>query len=91
VAWGSFDAACFELTRGRLAQVASSQPVVRGFCPRCGCALTYRHRDRPGEVDVTLASLDDPAALAPERHIWVSEKLPWLKLGDGLPQHERGT
>lgn len=89
VAWGTFDPARFELTRGHLAQYASSRPVVRGFCPRCGSALTYRHRERPQEIDVALASLDDPAALVPEYHIWVSERLPWVVPGDGLPQYPK--
>ena len=91
VAWATFEAARFELTAGRLGEYVSSRPVVRGFCPRCGTALSYRHRDRPNEVDVAIATLDDPAALAPECHIYVSEKLPWLTLGDGLPQHAQGS
>jgi hypothetical protein len=62
--------------------------VTRGFCPRCGTALTYAHRGRPEELDLTIASLDEPGALAPECHIWVSQRLPWVVLGDGLPQYE---
>lgn len=88
VAWATVPAAGFALTRGALATVRSSEPVTRGFCPRCGTALTYAHSARPGELDVTLASLDEAGALAPECHIWVSDRLPWVVLGDGLPQHE---
>jgi hypothetical protein len=38
-------------------------------------------------MDFTLVSLDDPSALAPQIHIWVQDKLPWIKLSDGLPQY----
>jgi hypothetical protein len=87
VAWGTFPAAGFVIARGRIAEHASSLPVRRGFCATCGTPLTYRSRATPSEIDVTLASLDEPAALAPVAHIWVSHKLPWVTLGDGLPQH----
>jgi hypothetical protein len=87
VAWGTFETSRFRLLRGELARFRSSKPVVRSFCPACGTALTYAHDARPGELDVTLVALDDPGALAPECHIWVSHKLPWVTLGDALPQY----
>ena len=86
VAWGTFDAARFELLRGELALHRSSERVLRGFCGACGTALSYRNEARPGELDLTLASLDDAAGLAPACHIWVSHRLPWVVLADGLPQ-----
>ena len=64
----------------------SSQHVLRSFCGACGTAIGYRNDARPHELDVTLASLDDAKGLAPECHIWVSHKLPWVALTDGLPQ-----
>jgi hypothetical protein len=87
VAWATFRADAFQLLRGGLARHCSSEKVLRGFCPSCGTALTYVHEARPGEIDVAVAALDDPAALPPHFHIWVSHKLPWVVLADGLPQH----
>lgn len=87
VAWATFPADGFHLTRGALAEHASSKQVVRGFCGACGGALTYRHQARPAQLDVSLAALDDPARVPPAFHLWVSHKLPWIALGDGLPQH----
>jgi hypothetical protein len=87
VAWGTFEPARFRVTRGALTFHRSSDPVQRGHCARCGGSLTYAHAARPQEIDVALASLDDAGGLAPECHIWVSHKLPWVVLGDGLPQH----
>lgn len=63
-------------------EFASSEHGRRRFCPRCGTALTYRSTELPGEIDVTIASLDDPAALPPKDHTWAEEALPWVELGD---------
>jgi hypothetical protein len=88
VAWATVPHAAFRLTRGELSEVASSSDVVRGFCGSCGTSITYAHRGhRPDALDVALAALDDPGAIEPACHLWVSEKLPWIVLGDGLPQH----
>jgi len=87
VAWGTFPVAGFRLTRGALREHRSSEQVTRGFCASCGTTLTYVHHARPDEIDVALATLDDPAVLAPEAHIWLSEKLPWLVPGDALPRY----
>jgi hypothetical protein len=86
VAWGTFDRSGFRITRGTMAELTSSPEVVRGFCARCGSCLTYCHEARSAEIDVTLATLDDAAALAPTMHVWVADKLPWVRIEDGLPQ-----
>jgi hypothetical protein len=87
VAWGTFERSGFRLTHGTLAEFRSSRPVRRGFCAACGSCLTYRHEARPTEIDVTLATLDDAVQLAPRMHVWVADKLPWVRIEDGLPQY----
>ena len=87
VAWASFPSAEFTLTKGNLCPYKSSCDVTRGFCGSCGTALTYAHRGRANELDIALATLDDASSIPPEFHIWVSHKLPWVVLSDGLPQH----
>lgn len=89
VAWATFARDAVVLTQGRLAEYRSSAPVMRGFCPACGTPLSYRHDRRPAEIDLTLAALDDPAALTPAYHLWTEHKLPWVRLDDGLPQYPR--
>jgi len=91
VPWGTFDRHSFRVTRGTLAEFRSSEPVRRGYCPGCGSCLTYRHATRPAEIDVTLATLDEAAQLAPQMHVWVADKLPWARIDDGLPQCPRGS
>jgi len=51
--------------------------------------MTYAHDKRPNEFDLAVATLDDPELLPPEYHIWVSDKLSWVVVGDGLPQYPR--
>jgi hypothetical protein len=87
VAWGTFPRESLRIVRGALREHHSTPPVARGACPTCGGCLTYRHAARAAEIDVTLASLDDPAVLTPQMHVWVAERLPWVQLADGLPQY----
>jgi uncharacterized glyoxalase superfamily protein PhnB len=59
--------------------------VWRGFCAVCGTSITYRHEEKPAEIDVALASLDDPE----ECHLWLEDKPSWVHISDGLPQYAR--
>jgi hypothetical protein len=91
VPWGTFERAGFRITAGRLSEYRSSARVLRGFCAACGTALTFRNEGRDAEIDVTLGSLDEPTPLAPQMHVWVADKLPWVRIADALPQHLGGT
>jgi len=91
VPWGTFARAALRITRGQLHEYRSSSEVWRGFCAHCGTSLTYRHEARATEIDVTLATLDDPAVIAPRMHVWVNERLPWVRIADDLPQFPAGT
>ena len=86
VTWASFARERFAFTSGAPRDWNATPESVRAFCADCGTSLTYRRHDEPGEVVVTLASFDDPEAVAPVRHEWTSRKLRWIALGDGLPQ-----
>jgi hypothetical protein len=90
VPWGTFVRENFRLTRGNLTEYRSSPAVTRGFCPACGTSLTYRNDARARDIDVTLATLDDPTLLAPQVHVWVGDKLPWVSINDGRPQFTAG-
>jgi len=89
VAWATFRQANFRITRGALRYQESSQGVRRGHCAGCGTSITYQNVTRPGEIDLTLASFDEPASFKPSAHIWTEDKLPWLTISDGLPQYAR--
>ena len=51
---------------------------------RHAAVLLAHERHRGG---VALATFDDRNAFAPTEHIWVAEKMDWVKLDDGLPQY----
>lgn len=91
VAWITFAAERFSLTRGELAEWRSSAQVMRGFCSRCGTSLTYRHDERPDEIDVATVTLAPAAELAPIRHIWLDDAPAWDERTDGLPRYGRWT
>ncbi len=88
VPWATFNDARFKVTQGQMTEFATSPQVLRGFCARCGSSLTYRHELRSGEIDITICTLDVPAALAPTAHIFVQDRLPYVHLSDGLPQFD---
>ncbi len=68
----------------------SSPRIDRLSCARCGTPMFARPGDAPARLGVSLATLDDRNAIRPAVHIWVSEKLDWLMLDDGLPQYREG-
>jgi hypothetical protein len=80
-----FPAGALRITQGEPVEFRSSAPVTRSFCGRCGSPLTYRHADQPATVDVMTCSFDDPQAFAPTQHVWMSDKLAWDIVADGLP------
>ena len=77
--------AAFAWIRGRPAVYRSSADAERLFCPACGTQLALR--DEPDYLDVTLASLDDPAAVRPSHHIWTSSRIAWFDTADDLPRY----
>jgi hypothetical protein len=40
-------------------------------------------------IDVTIASLDDPAPFPPQRAIWLEDKLPWVRIDESLPMFQK--
>ena len=75
---------------GPRATYASSAPVTRSFCGRCGAPLSFESQVFPGETHLYAATLDDPGLYHPTAHIFWSERLPWVHPGDGLPRHDKG-
>ena len=72
---------------GDTARYASSEMVDRVFCKTCGTRL-FAWRKSPAVAGVALAVFDDRNAFVPTAHIWVAEKMAWVKLDDGLPQYQ---
>jgi hypothetical protein len=74
---------------GDTGRYPSSERLDRVFCGKCGTRLcTWRTNGTA--AGIALAVFDDRHAFAPTEHIWVSEKMNWVKLDDGLPQYQEG-
>lgn len=72
---------------GETAGFPSSARLMRRFCPRCGTRLFAEPNDAPARIGIALATLDDPNRFAPDCHIFTADKLDWIVIADGLPQH----
>ena len=75
---------------GETGRYPSSDRLDRVFCKRCGTRL-FTWRKNGTAAGVALATFDDRNAFAPTEHIFVTEKLAWLKFDDGLPQYSEGV
>ncbi len=89
VGWLTVREGDFRCTAGAPREIESSPGVRRAFCDRCGTPLTYRNAQRPGEVDVTIGTLDEPGQAPPADHIWMADAPAWDRPGDGLPQYRQ--
>ena len=63
----------------------SSQRIFR--CPACQVAV-FSNYTRPEVHFVRGGTLDDPASVAPDVHIYTRSKLPWVTLPEGVPSFE---
>ena len=76
---------------GETTRWPTSPRIDRLSCARCGTAMFAEPKDPPARLGVSLATLDEPNALTPQMHIWVGEKLDWIVIEDGRPQHAEGA
>ena len=79
------------LPRGEPKVYESSPGVRRSFCGRCGSPVSFEDDRLPGETYLPVGVFDDPEALEPEKHDWVSRRLRWFDVHDGLPRHEESS
>jgi hypothetical protein len=57
-------------------------------CPDCLTTVWSDYGRRPGMRFVRVGTLDDPAALPPDVHIFTRSKLPWVRLPEDVPSFE---
>jgi len=69
---------------------ASSKFARRGFCGRCGTPLSFAYVDSP-RMDLSVGSLDDPAALRPVSHFATESRVERWHADDGLPGERLDT
>jgi hypothetical protein len=48
--------------------------------------LTFEGQEDPGNIDVTVCSLDEPESVRPQSHVFASRLLSWAEPSDRLPR-----
>ncbi len=69
----------------------SSEHITRSFCAECGTPMTYEDERLEGEIYIHAGLFDEADRLVPDRHAYVTSKLFWLHLEDGLTKFEDTT
>jgi len=57
-------------------------------CPKCRIAVWSTYGGRTKIRFVRVGTLESPAALPPDVHIYTRSKLPWVALPEGVPAFE---
>lgn len=59
------------------------------FCPTCGNRIYHYNPDQPQKIKLKPANLSDTRILAPDAHIWVSQKQDWYSIPEGVKVYDR--
>ena len=87
VTWGSVPRQDLRITKGEPRKVAYAGRI-RGFAACCGTHLFVEDKPDSETIDVTIASLDDPTPFAPNKAIFLEDKLPWVALNESIPSYQ---
>ena len=87
--YAGFDKGQVRFTAEEPASYQSSPGVTRRFCPGCGTPISFESERWPEEIHLFVCTFDDPERFEPGAHVYTSEQLSWLHLGDDLPRYEK--
>jgi hypothetical protein len=73
----------------KVRSVRSSSFGYRSFCGECGTPFLMRVDHQPETVDFSVATLDDPEAIAPAFHIFWKSRIGWFEPKGALPRHKK--
>jgi hypothetical protein len=76
VTWLVVPVVKFRYTQARPMTLVSSAEGTRYYCPACGTHLACVNASHPDVVDVTVGSLDAPAAFPPTLEVFADTRLP---------------
>ncbi|MGH7121293.1 MAG: GFA family protein [Acetobacteraceae bacterium] len=85
VAWFSVPRESLALISGSPSWFRSSPSAERGFCSRCGTALFFRSRELTDEIDITIASLEEPGSIQPCQQLYAADRIRWVGDVSTLP------
>ncbi len=79
VTWLVVEKDRFAYTQGKPKKLQSSVNGERYFCEACGTPVVCKVGDPADHVDITLGSLDNPEAFAPDLETYADTKLAWVQ------------
>ena len=77
--------------RGETSVYLSSESGRRSFCGKCGTGLFFTNAllEQMGMMQVRIATLDSPSAIAPTMQVQTAEQVEWMVSAHKLPAFER--
>jgi hypothetical protein len=88
VAWAGFHREKIALLSGELMRVRHADRI-RSFARCCSTPIFFQDDENSEWIDVTICSMDQPEALAPDVAIWTEDRLPWIAAAASLPEFRR--
>ena len=87
ITWGSVPREDLVITKGEPRKIAHAHRI-RCFAACCGTHLFFEDSKDSDTIDVTIASLDDPTPFAPQKAIFLEDKLPWVVIDESIPSFQ---
>ena len=85
--WGSVPRSDLIVTKGQARKVDYANRI-RSFAACCGTHLFFEDSKGSDTIDLTIASLDDPTPFAPQKAIFLEDKLPWVVVDESIPSFQ---
>ena len=87
VQWGSLPRQALVVTKGEPRKIPYANRI-RSFAACCGTHLFFEDSKDSDTIDFTIASLDDPSSFAPQKAIFLEDKLPWVVIDESIPSFQ---
>jgi len=89
VAWFGVAPAQLAYLKGTPKKYRASDRAAREFCGDCGTFLLFREDDPAAPLGINTATLDEPARVPPNCHIWYDSRIPWFETADEFRRYPR--
>jgi hypothetical protein len=91
VSWGGVPKASFRYLSGEsgVRVYDATGGIERYFCGTCGSSFLAWMKAEADQVYLAMGTVDGDPDRPAGYHFFVDSKVPWIDLGDGLPQWDR--
>tara|TARA_Y100000996_G_scaffold308471_1_gene245184 strand:+ start:164 stop:529 length:366 start_codon:yes stop_codon:yes gene_type:complete len=79
VSWLAIPVNLFKYLNSKPKKIKSSSHGNRFFCEECGTPIACTLEEDPKNINITIASLDNPEEFVPKDDIYLEDMLDWLK------------